>query len=1756
MNNFIFTLFTFLLSIPIYSQTLTPTGNLNQARTRAESQSLNNGNILVFGGQTSSLSSINSSEIYSLTSGTWSFTSPMNISRTQFSSVKLKSGKIMAIGGKSANQATANCEIYDPATNNWTNVANLNIARFYHTAILLNNGKVLVAGGGFGGNSTEIYNPYDNTWTIVGDMNFDRQEFTLTKLDNGNILAVGGEGSGNSTAEIYHVNTYTWQLNATNTLSGKNAHSAVKLANNDILFIGGLNNPFLSEVYNQSTKTFTASTNSLDEVRVSCKAVLLSNNNVLIYGHGNIGSGLNSKVIEVYNISTNSWFSNTYNTLGTQHYGLDKLQNGAILISGGDFGSNASSDCKLITVAETSNCAINTNLIFYILNDTICYGNNSLITIENTQAGYTYKAVISNEVVSSAVAGGGTITLTIPHNMLAIGRNEISVSVSKTGCNTKLLDFVDYQNVIVSNTNIPTITYHGETTNCFNSEVFITSSLNNILWSNNTTEDTLFVTEESIFMAQSIDTNNCLSLGSNIIEVSYFDSNLIVNAGNNQNICFDAIDFNLSGIPAGGNWFGLGIDSNGLYHPNAIPTGANTLYYEKCGIVDSVIITKDDTIISPVAFYIVNDTFICNTPTTNSIRANHLPTNSDVEFYLNDSLIHSYHSTYSNNSYTIKSLQLDSASIIVMKFEMNCLSYFDTILVENIYMPNYTHQLNPVDTFCQYEDNQITILNSDSNSYYFFYGADTLRGNGGVLNVSTPSNNVHLNISDSTFRCDKVIEYYINFPKADVLCSINNNSSTSNINYTFSEYVAAVGETISLFKNYNHIADYTTWQMNGVYIGQGDSMDFVFNNAGLNSITAYANSFSGCKDSMVLNFLVYDINNNISSFNGNVCQIAELDLPTDYLYHTGFHVDDYNNKYVASYKIQNQGRYYYTLTKFNTNYTKQWTLDSYFHTSNTCNGTYLLDIETDSQGDIYIAGEGSGNVNTLQSHFTGSENISFITKLNSHGNLYWSKYFTGQTMSDIYIENDSTILFTSFLFSETAYSLKVGYGKFGLFQLNENGELQKKVILPPSYSSSWSICCGDRIDYSAYCTQRIMAYGPKILVDHCGNYNVQAVSGQSFNFGQTQNIGTVTSFNAIANINEEKWEDPIVYNKQPTYLPKNQKPVDYDEFGYTYLASSVTPITLPSGLKTYSSFSKLDIDGNIVWELNGTDLEVIDIAVLDSQILVLGNFNNFFGIENTSGQYSGVKTKRNATLLFSLSLTGNINWMEYVSKENNSILNYNKGAYQLMVDKCKKKIYILLNAQDHAEGFSQTFVANDSISGVYIVELAIDSCNNTAQCTNLENQVSRINGFDDVHYCIDDTINFNPGFLASSFVDYTIIDNANNEIALNNINANYTLNGTSLKIWSLSSNLIKLRLNYLNNCGESVNKTISLFNHANITTSNTIEFCDSIQINNNWYYQSQTITNQYFSSFGCDSSFTSHLVLMDVFKGNLQNHLSVALPNTTLYSLGLNLSDSTIVKLDSTVSNSVGDFEFNGLSPDARIKVFPKKSDYPNEFPTYFSNEILFQDALVNKCKLNARVKTKYNFSSTESGEISGYIGDGAITNSIGNPIKNLDLIILKTNGAIYQYTKTDSSGYFQFKNLPCDIYYIYVDDATTNNNLANEISLTTSCEKSNLTYVLDNNILQEIQIIDAISREPNNLQTEILVTPNPVKEKLFFKTDFNKGNINLIVSLKDALGKELVQKRIITNKDYLDFSYYSKGMYILEYQLNGEIFSKRIIKE
>src|SRR5437016_6956073 len=179
-------------------------------------------------------------------SGTWAPAGSMAQARTGASAALLQDGRVLIAGGEGSGAPGNTLEIFNPATGSFSLAGTLTSSRKNHAAVLLSDGRVMIVGGSDGKqilNSSEIVDPAAGTVSSGPSLSTARVGHSATMLLNGDVLVAGGsDGSKDlASAELYSASARTPEFAATaNMLSARSSHSAFLLPHNAaVLMVGG-----------------------------------------------------------------------------------------------------------------------------------------------------------------------------------------------------------------------------------------------------------------------------------------------------------------------------------------------------------------------------------------------------------------------------------------------------------------------------------------------------------------------------------------------------------------------------------------------------------------------------------------------------------------------------------------------------------------------------------------------------------------------------------------------------------------------------------------------------------------------------------------------------------------------------------------------------------------------------------------------------------------------------------------------------------------------------------------------------------------------------------------------------------------------------------------------------------------------------------------------------------------------------------------------------------------------------------------------------------------------------------------------------------------------------------------------------------------------------------------------------------------------------------------------------------------------------
>jgi hypothetical protein len=334
-----------------------PTGSMTIARQNETATRLQDGRVLIAGGESAdAMTLIASAELYDPATGKFSATGSMATSRDFTTATLLADGRVLIAGGFDGSKSLASAELYDPTTGKFSPTGSMAVARFAHTSTLLPDGRVLIAGGDDKSDlaSAEIYDPKTGKFSPTGSMSQARYSHTATLLQNGVVLIAGGDDdSGASLVTLASAELYdpaTGKFNPTGSMqTAREYHTATLLSDGRALITGGYvvhpgsDDATLAsaELYDPATGKFSA-TASIKNERRQHTATLLSDGRVLIAG-GEDESETALASTELYDPEAGKFSPAGSLAQARFYHTATRLSDGRVLIAGGDDESGLAS---------------------------------------------------------------------------------------------------------------------------------------------------------------------------------------------------------------------------------------------------------------------------------------------------------------------------------------------------------------------------------------------------------------------------------------------------------------------------------------------------------------------------------------------------------------------------------------------------------------------------------------------------------------------------------------------------------------------------------------------------------------------------------------------------------------------------------------------------------------------------------------------------------------------------------------------------------------------------------------------------------------------------------------------------------------------------------------------------------------------------------------------------------------------------------------------------------------------------------------------------------------------------------------------------------------------------------------------------------------------------------------------------------------------------------------------------------------------
>ena len=227
-----------------------------EARAGATCTLLNDGRVLVIGGSDAG-GALNSAEIYSPSSDSWSGAGTMAQPRSGHTATRTPWGAVLVAGGESTGTVEAFL-----TNGTFLTLGKLSTPRTDYAVAVLPDKKILIAGGASGlapVATIDIFDPNDNTIKAAGRMLAARRSFAAATLYDGTVMFIGGydeNGDALATTEIFDP-VKAVSIAGPAMAQPRAGHQAYTLPNNGkILIVGGTdgNKPLATtEIYSPIT---------------------------------------------------------------------------------------------------------------------------------------------------------------------------------------------------------------------------------------------------------------------------------------------------------------------------------------------------------------------------------------------------------------------------------------------------------------------------------------------------------------------------------------------------------------------------------------------------------------------------------------------------------------------------------------------------------------------------------------------------------------------------------------------------------------------------------------------------------------------------------------------------------------------------------------------------------------------------------------------------------------------------------------------------------------------------------------------------------------------------------------------------------------------------------------------------------------------------------------------------------------------------------------------------------------------------------------------------------------------------------------------------------------------------------------------------------------------------------------------------------------------------------------------------------------
>lgn len=298
------------------------------------------------------------------------------------------------------------------------------------------------------------------------------------------------------------------------------------------------------------------------------------------------------------------------------------------------------------------------------------------------------------------------------------------------------------------------------------------------------------------------------------------------------------------------------------------------------------------------------------------------------------------------------------------------------------------------------------------------------------------------------------------------------------------------------------------------------------------------------------------------------------------------------------------------------------------------------------------------------------------------------------------------------------------------------------------------------------------------------------------------------------------------------------------------------------------------------------------------------------------------------------------------------------------------------------------------------------------------------------------------------------------------------------------------------------------------------------------------------------------------------NSGNIGINNYKVYLIQNDSIAGTLTAVDSqlittTPNNWGANFQFTGVGAgDYLVKVAlePGSDQYDNFLPTYLGGSLFWNQATTLTSpgqNSNNYIDMIQGVNPGGPGFIEGLISEGANIVSgqaqvrgLGDPIKNVSVLLLTENDQPIGHTVTDDNGEFEFPSVAYGTYKVIVEIVGKDQGIK---VVTLSVDEPTSTIDFEVNEEYVTRIEDVLNG------ASLKVFPNPVTETLNVQVEIRKS-VKLNVSVINLLGETIISNTQQLNEGVqtmgINLSNLPQGIYFLNLGDGQEILSQKIMKQ